>query len=146
MGPILPLHALVIHEADVGLVDQRAGLKVVVGALASHVPVRQPAELRLHDRRQLVEGELVFVAPGTEELADIVDRHGCRFRGPLDDCWIVLPRPDRSAHNSSSRCRHCGYSDRPGFLGLCGFRRPRSRGDAVFEGNARGAVAAMLLV
>jgi hypothetical protein len=81
MGPILPLHPLVIHEADVGLIDQRACLKVVVGALASHVPVRQPAELPVDDRRQLVEGELVSVAPGTEELADIVDRHGCRFRG-----------------------------------------------------------------
>jgi hypothetical protein len=74
MGPILPLHPLVIHQADVGLIDQRAGLKVVVGALASHVPVRQAAELRVDDRRQLVEGELVSVAPGTEELADIVDR------------------------------------------------------------------------
>src|SRR6185295_18603515 len=42
-----------------------------------------PAELRIDDRRQLVEGELVSVAPGTEQLADIVDRRGCRFRwGP----------------------------------------------------------------
>ena len=77
MGPILPLHPLVIHEPDVGLIDQRACLKVVAGALASHVPVRQPAELRIDDRRQLVEGELVSVTPGTEELADLVDRHRC---------------------------------------------------------------------
>ena len=34
------------------------------------------ADLRIDDRRQLVEGELVSVAPGTEELADIVDRLG----------------------------------------------------------------------
>jgi anti-sigma factor RsiW len=33
----------------------------------------------------------------------------------------------------------------PGFLGLRGFRRPHSRGVAVFKGNARGAVAATIL-
>ena len=82
MGPILPLHPLVIHEADVGLVDQRACLKVVVGALASHVAVRQPSELRIDDRRQLVEGELVSVAPGTEQLADVVYRHRARSLVP----------------------------------------------------------------
>ena len=31
--------------------------------------------------QRVVEGELVSVAPGTEQLADIVDRQGCRFRG-----------------------------------------------------------------
>jgi len=44
-------------------------------------------ELPIDDRRQLVEGELVSVAPGTEELADIVERHRCSLPGPLDDCW-----------------------------------------------------------
>jgi hypothetical protein len=63
-----------------------------------------PPKLRVDDRRQLVEGELVSGAPGTAEFADIVGRLGCRFRGPLDDCWTVLRRPDRSTHNSSSRC------------------------------------------
>ena len=67
MGPILPLHPLVIHQADIGFIDQRGRLEAVVGALTSHVAVRQPAELRIDDRRQLVEGELVSVAPGAEE-------------------------------------------------------------------------------
>ena len=73
MGPILPLHPLVIHQADVGLIDQRACLKVVFGALASHVPVRQAPQFRIDDRRELVEGELVSGTPGAEQLADIVD-------------------------------------------------------------------------
>ena len=73
MGAILPLHPLVIHQADIGLIDQRGRLKVVVAALASHVAVRQPAELRIDDRRQLAKGELVAVTPGTEKLADLVD-------------------------------------------------------------------------
>jgi hypothetical protein len=95
MSPVLPLHSVVIHQAHVGFIDQRGRLEAVAGALTTHVAVRQAVELRIDDRRQLVEGELVSVAPGTEELADIVDRYGCRFRGPLDDSWIVLPRPDR---------------------------------------------------
>ena len=81
MGPILPLHPLVIHQTYIGFIDQGGRLEAVVGALTSHVAVRQAAELRIDDRRQLAEGELVSVAPGTEELTDVVDRHGCRFRG-----------------------------------------------------------------
>ena len=81
---------LVIHEADVGLIDQRACLKVVVRALASHVPVRQPAELRIDDRRQLVEGELVSAAPGAEQLADVV-RTILQVRCSHHRCQIVLP-------------------------------------------------------
>jgi hypothetical protein len=74
MGPILPLHPLVIHQADVGLVDQGGRLEAVVAALTSHIAVRQVAELRIDGRRQLVEGVWVSVAPGREELADIVGR------------------------------------------------------------------------
>ena len=75
MGPILPLHPLVIHEADVGLVDQGGRLEAVVAALTSHAAVRQPAQLRIDDRRQAVERALVSVAPGPEQLADVVYRH-----------------------------------------------------------------------
>ena len=73
MGPVLPLHPVVVHQSHIGFIDQRGRLEAVAVALASHVPVRQAMELRIDDRRQLVEGELVSVAPGTEELADIVD-------------------------------------------------------------------------
>ena len=78
MGPILPLHPLVIHQAHIGFIDQRGRLEAVAAALTSHVAVRQAAELRIDDRRQLVERELVSVAPGAEQLADVVYRHLAR--------------------------------------------------------------------
>src|SRR5258705_10040986 len=103
MSPVLPLHPLVIHQTNIRFIDQRACLKVVVGALASHVPVRHPAELRIDDRRQLAEGELVSVTPGAEELADIVHRHECRFRGPSMTAGLYGRARIESEHNSSAR-------------------------------------------
>jgi hypothetical protein len=45
----------------------------VIATLTSHVPVRQPAEFRIDNRRQLAKGELVAVTPRTQKLADLVD-------------------------------------------------------------------------
>ena len=64
---ILPLHPLVVDQADVGLVDQRGGLEAVVGSLAPHVPVGEPAEFGVHDGRQRVERAVVAVAPAHGE-------------------------------------------------------------------------------
>src|SRR4051812_8380195 len=83
MGTVLPLHPLVIHQTHIRLVDEGRRLEAVIAALTSHVAVRQAVELRIDDRRQLAKGALVSVTPGAEKLADIVGRHGCRFRGPL---------------------------------------------------------------
>jgi hypothetical protein len=62
----------------------------VVRTLTAHVAVGQAAELRIDDRRQLTEGELVAVAPGAEELTDVVQSD------PLSSVlgrrgWIVSP-------------------------------------------------------
>jgi hypothetical protein len=69
MGPILPLHALVIHQAHVGLVHQSRCLQAVGGALASHVPLREAPEFVIHEGRQPVERRLISVAPGSEQPA-----------------------------------------------------------------------------
>jgi hypothetical protein len=39
MGAILPLHALIIHQAHVGFINQSRRLQAVTGALAFHVVV-----------------------------------------------------------------------------------------------------------
>jgi hypothetical protein len=44
----------------------------VAGALSLHVAVRQAKELRIDDRGEQAEGELVSVAPGAQQLTDIV--------------------------------------------------------------------------
>src|SRR5258708_4161654 len=41
MSPVLPLHAFVVDQPHVGLVDQRRRLQAVAGLLALHVVVRQ---------------------------------------------------------------------------------------------------------
>ena len=72
MGAILPAHALVVDQAQVGFVDQRGGLQAVAGPLALHVVVRQTVELVVDDRGQLGERALVPVGPRTEQRADVV--------------------------------------------------------------------------
>ena len=76
MRPILPLHPLVVDQADVGLVDQRRGLEAVISSLAPHVPVGEPTEFGVHDGRQRVERALVAVAPGAEQGTDVAMKRG----------------------------------------------------------------------
>ena len=68
MRAILPLHALVIHQAHVGFIDQRGGLQAVPRALALHVAARQTAQFVINDGSQLFERALVSAAPGAEQL------------------------------------------------------------------------------
>src|SRR5258705_11675333 len=86
MRPILPLHPFVVHQAYVGLVDQGGRLEAVVRTLTAHVAMGQAAELCIDGRRQLAEGELVAVAPGAEELTDVVQSDPLKFcaRSSLD--------------------------------------------------------------
>jgi hypothetical protein len=77
----------------------------VVGALASHVAVRQPSELRIDDRRQLVEGELVSVAPGAEQLADVGYRHRARSLVPaIGNGWHSRARREQGGAASIPKC------------------------------------------
>ena len=72
MGAILPLHALIAHEAHVRLIHQRRRLQAMAGTLAPHVAARQPVELVIHDRGQPFERTRVSVAPRAEQLAHLV--------------------------------------------------------------------------
>jgi hypothetical protein len=55
MGAILPMHALIVHQAHIGLVYEGGGLERVAPALALHIAVGQAAELFVDGRRQPVE-------------------------------------------------------------------------------------------
>jgi hypothetical protein len=69
MGPILPLHALVVDQSHVGLVHQGRGLQAVARALASHVASREAPEFVIDDGSQSVERGSISVAPGSEQPA-----------------------------------------------------------------------------
>jgi hypothetical protein len=47
-------------------------LEAVVGSLAPHVPVGEPAELGVHDGRQRVERAVIAAAPRAEKRTDVV--------------------------------------------------------------------------
>ncbi len=55
MCAILPLHALVVHQTDVGFIYEGSRLERVAGALTLHVVVGQAAKLPIEDRRQALE-------------------------------------------------------------------------------------------
>jgi len=118
-------YADVMDGADVGMIQGGSGPRLALESaqrfpVASQI-VRQelegdeatePCVLRFVDHAHSAAAELRDDAVVGEGLADqgvsalwrvvgvVVDRCGCRFRGRLDDCRIVLPRADRSAHNS----------------------------------------------
>ena len=72
MGAILPLHALVVHQAHVGFVHQGGRLERVAAALALHIAVSQAAEFVIHDGGQAVERALVSIAPGAQKRAYVL--------------------------------------------------------------------------
>src|SRR5262245_54529419 len=52
-----------------GLVDERAGLKRVVGALAAHHARGGAAEVLVEDRHEMVEGDRIAASYRSKELA-----------------------------------------------------------------------------
>ena len=100
MGSILPLHALIIHEAHVGFVDQGGSLQAVAGALVFHVAARQAAKLVIDDGGQPVEGALVATAPGAEKRAYVAHSRLTRLCRPLHRLRIIPPRPVSSNYSS----------------------------------------------
>src|SRR6185436_16453904 len=94
-------------------------------ALASHVAARQTAELRVHDRRQFVEGAAVSVAPGTEQLGHVISAVGLhrafhRGRRHLTGRWVEM-LDDVLTHRRRTRLERA--HDHPD--GLVAVTRPR---------------------
>src|SRR5882724_3243746 len=69
VSAILPLHALIVHQAHVSLIDEGGRLKGMARALAFHVAVRKAAKFVINDGREPLERALISRAPGAEERA-----------------------------------------------------------------------------
>ena len=54
-------------------------MEAVARALMPHVAVRQAAQLRIDDQRQLAEGQFVSVAPRAEQLDGVVISRSVEF-------------------------------------------------------------------
>ena len=98
MGAILPLHAPIIHQAQVGLIHQSRRLQAVAGALAFHIAACQTVELVKNDGGQLLERSLVSVAPGTEKHAYVTHSRFPRLSRPLHRLWAELYRSPVGLH------------------------------------------------
>ena len=67
---VLPADAPGVGQPEKRLVHQRRGLQGVAAPLAAHVPSSQAAQLRLHERRQLLERAIIAVAPRPQQFGD----------------------------------------------------------------------------
>jgi hypothetical protein len=67
MGAVLPLHLFEIDQPQVGFVDERGRLKRVAWPLSRHLSPRQPSQLLVDDRHELLQRVLVAVFPSGEQ-------------------------------------------------------------------------------
>ena len=66
------MHVSLIDQSNVSLINQSGGLQRVLGTLLGHVPVGQPVQFVVDQWRELIEGRLIPVAPGNEQLGNFV--------------------------------------------------------------------------
>ena len=94
MGAVLPVHALVVDQPQVGFVDQGRRLQAVAGALAPHVVVRQTTEFVVDDRHQEGERKLIPVAPRSKKRADVARNRFSGVSVPMHRAaGIIWPSP-----------------------------------------------------
>jgi hypothetical protein len=74
MRTVGPMHVLLIYDANVSLVDQGGGLQSMAFPFPAHVAAREPVQLVVDQRIQLVERGLIAIAPFSEQLRDLVLR------------------------------------------------------------------------
>ena len=66
--PALPIHLRMIHQLEIGFVDQRGGLQGMAGALLAHVAVGDAPQFAFHERDQPVQTLLVPGPPAEEQF------------------------------------------------------------------------------
>ena len=78
----LPVDLALVDEPQIDLVHQGRRLERVADALASKLTGRDPTQLRVDERQQLIERALVAATPVAEERRDVAGRgHGSMLTG-----------------------------------------------------------------
>jgi hypothetical protein len=67
---ILPSDTPGVRQSEKRLIHQRRDLQGVAAPLAGHVPSGQAAQLRLDERRELLERAIIAAAPRPQQLGD----------------------------------------------------------------------------
>ena len=86
MGPALPIHRLMLDQAQIGLVHQSSGLQRGAGPFGLQVMMGQFAQLRVDQRHEAVQGLAIAMAPGVEQLGHV--RHW--FDSTIPPCGLVF--------------------------------------------------------
>ena len=64
LGAVLPIGAVLVHQPEVGLVDQGGGLEGVAGPFVAHATARHAAQLPVNQRhkplQRVLASELQF--------------------------------------------------------------------------------------
>ena len=68
MRATFPLHPTRVNQAQISFIDQRRRLQQVAGPLVAHEMTRQPAQLMVDKRHQLIERRLISASPGEQQL------------------------------------------------------------------------------
>lgn len=76
MRPILPVDACDTSEPKVGLIEQGRRLQAVSGPFSGHAGSRDPVQLAVDERHELIEGGGVASRPRPEQRRDIWSSHG----------------------------------------------------------------------
>ena len=74
MRPILPVDLLGIHQPQVRLIDQRRSLQADLAPFVRQMPVRQPVQFLIHERRQLFERSFIACIPSAQQGRDFLWR------------------------------------------------------------------------
>jgi hypothetical protein len=72
--PIAPAHPIDTDEPQVRLVDERRRLQRVIGALISHVVMRETPQLAVYDGQEGVARCRVAIRPRREQLRHLLSR------------------------------------------------------------------------
>ena len=76
LGAVAPVDPPLVHQPEVGLVDQGGGLEGVAGGFPAQVGRCKTVQLLVQHREHLVEALLVAAAPVQQPLGDGALRRG----------------------------------------------------------------------
>jgi hypothetical protein len=70
LGAVAPVDAALIHEAQIGLVDEGGRLESVARGFPTQAAGRESVQLLVDHGQHLIEGRLVALAPVQQPLGD----------------------------------------------------------------------------
>src|SRR5262245_16433667 len=72
MPAVFQPYPIGVDQPQVSFVNERGGLHGLPGSFTAHITLRQPPQLGVYQRHQLIERSLIAFAPGQEQLGDFM--------------------------------------------------------------------------